>query len=416
MAKSPLILAALANDAVPNIDFIDVKSLSTNSIGAFDSAILTSVDNDHAVIRIARNAAAGAEQDVELRALAALESQRTSLPFKVTKVLGVTADQRGARAIVFDFVYGNSIDVPSLAPEGHLAESIGKAIAAIHNLPAAVVQEAHLAEYQPAETVRARVADLDRAAATGRLPAVLLARWENALEDSELFRYRPTVIHGSLSGETVLELDQEVSGILNWAGLKIGDPAEDFAWIFGAAVPELTDTVLMAYSIGRSMSDPTIRQRAALYSELEMARWLLHGVSQNEAEVVEDALAMLNGLVEELAAGTLRPLTATAPAAVVAESAFVSMSDVPGDSAFVADEAGAVAEETAGVNNEAGLVTEEISIVTEEITIVTEEISIVTDEVTIVDDAGLEGQPVSDADNTKTRVIELPEKGDNELF
>jgi hypothetical protein len=33
-----------------------------------------------------------------------------------------------------------------------------------------------------------------------------------------------------------------------------------------------------------------------------------------------------------------------------------------------------------------------------------------------VDDADLEDQPVSDADNTKTRVIELPEKGDNELF
>lgn len=432
MAKSPLILAALANDAVPNIDFIDVKSLSSNSIGAFDSAILTSADNQHAVIRVARNAAAGAEQDVELRSLAAIEPLRESLPFKITKVLGATADQRGARAIVFDFVYGNPIDVPSVAHEGHLAESIGKSIAAIHNLPAALVQEAHLAEYQPAQTVRARVADLDRAAATGRVPAVLLARWENALEDSELFRYQPTVIHGSLSGETVLEQDLAVSGILNWAGLKIGDPAEDFAWIFGAAVPELTDTVLMAYSIGRAMSDPTIRQRAALYSELEMARWLMHGVTQNDQEVIDDALAMLNALVEELSAGSLRPLTASVAAAVIAESAFVAAPLLATDEAEDATAAYAAADnapaedapaDDASADDASPSVEESvvlISDVTEEITIVTVEDLDVADfdsaDSAADTDPAIDGQPISDADNTKTRVIELPEKSDNELF
>jgi len=396
MAKSPLILAALANDAVPNIHFVDVKTLSSGAIGAFDSAILTTADNEHAVIRIANTPAAGTEQEVELRALAALETVRDQLPFKLTRLLGATTDQRGARALVFDFIYGGTIDVPKLAPEGHLAESIGKAIASIHNLSASLVQEAHLPEYEPSQTVRARVADLDRAAATGRVPAVLLARWENALEDSELFRYQPTVIHGSLSGDSVLELDNEVCGVLNWAGLRIGDPAEDFAWIFGAAVPELTDTVLMSYSISRSLSDPTLRQRAAIYSELEMARWLVHGVAQNDQEIIDDALGMLDGLVEELASGSLRPLTATAAAAaaLAAQSAFIAASEAQEQSAFVSD------------------ATQEIAIVTEEVAIVADE----ADEVVELEPDDAEDPEVSAGDNTKTRVIELPEKGENELF
>lgn len=401
MAKSPLILAALANDAVPNIHFIDVKQLSTNSIGAFDSALLTADNGDHVVIRVPNSAAAGAEQEVELRALSAIEAHRESLPFKFTKLLGSTVDQRGAKALVFNFVYGNPIDVPSLAHEGHLAESIGKAIAAIHNLPPSLVEDAHLPEYQPAQTVRARVADLDRAAATGRVPAVLLARWENALEDSELFHYQPTVIHGSLSGETVLELDDEVSAVLSWGGLRIGDPAEDFAWIFGAGVPELTDTVLMAYSLGRALSDSSIRQRATLYSELEMARWLLHGVSQNDQNIIDDAMAMLNGLAEELSAGTIRALTTSAIVAGAVESAFIS-----------------AAEQSSP---------EELTVITEQITIVAEEpeVAALSDESDgFVDSGDSERsavaeeteEPVSANDDTKTRVIELPEKGENELF
>ena len=53
MAKSPLILAALAKAAVPHLNFHEVKSLSTSTSGAFDTALLTATSGEHYLIRIA---------------------------------------------------------------------------------------------------------------------------------------------------------------------------------------------------------------------------------------------------------------------------------------------------------------------------------------------------------------------------
>ncbi|MEY4437498.1 MAG: hypothetical protein RL100_962, partial [Actinomycetota bacterium] len=81
MAKSPLILAALAKAACPQLNFHEVKSLSANSGGAYDTALLTATSGQHFVVRVADSQAAGAEQEVELRALKALvATDRMRLP------------------------------------------------------------------------------------------------------------------------------------------------------------------------------------------------------------------------------------------------------------------------------------------------------------------------------------------------
>ena len=54
MGKSPLILAALAKDAVPALDFVQVTPLSGDSVGFFDSALLTASTGAHYVMKMAR--------------------------------------------------------------------------------------------------------------------------------------------------------------------------------------------------------------------------------------------------------------------------------------------------------------------------------------------------------------------------
>lgn len=424
MAKSPLILAALAKDAVPELNFNDAKKLSNAVAGAFDSAILTTVDGAHFAVKIPNSAAAGTEQEVELQALKALESVRQSLPFELTRLVGETRDAKGARVFVFEFLYGSQIDVTRIAPEGHLAESIGKAIAAIHNIPTSVVEDAHLPSFDAAGLVRARIAELDRAAATGKIPTVLLQRWQDALEDADLFRYLPTVVHGALSGETVLEQDSEVSGVLAWSGLKISDPAEDFAWIFGANAIELNDAVMLAYSIERRLSDQTIRQRATLYSELEMARWMLHGVTKADGEIIEDASQMLEQLAAEVAEGIARPLVSSTAAAMALNSMIEEEAFIPAAVELILEgepnsaEFDAALDETAQkeqFNDVAMAKTQAIEIIEVEETVeLVDEIDPVSAADADADTAAIE--TVADADNTKTRVIELPEKSENELF
>ncbi|WP_296630755.1 phosphotransferase [Rhodoluna sp.] len=317
MAKSPLILAALAKAAVPQYDFTQVKGLSAEGSAAFDTALLTSTTGEHYIIRIANTQAAGAEQEVELRALKAFGiTDRMRLPFKITNLIGETKDDRGNRALVFEFIYGNPIDINSVGADSHFSNSIAKSIAAIHNLSKLVVEDAHLAAYEPADVVRNRIAELDRIAAAGKVPSILLSRWEAALEDSSLFRFQPTVIHGSLNGDSMLALDNEVTGVLGWSTLKISDPAEDFAWILATGIHELSDSVIDVYRQHHIAVDPGFRQRATLYSELELARWLMHGINKKDHEIIDDAVAMLEVLAEDVATGAVGRLTA-APISVI---------------------------------------------------------------------------------------------------
>ena len=392
MAKSPLILAALAKDAVRHLDFVQVKSLNAGADGAFDTALLTATTGEHYVVRIANTQAAGTEQEVELQALRALGAEgRAALPFKITTLLGETKDDKGARALIFDFVYGSPTDVGSIDGGSELARNIGLAIAAIHKLPLSVVENAHLPEFQPEDILRARIAELDRFAATGKVPSVLLSRWEAVLEDSTLFRFQPTVVHGSLNGDTVLEdAGREVAGVLAWSSLKISDPAEDLSWILGAENDPFADAVLAAYSANRPGVDASIRQRAVLYSEFERARWLMHGVNKGDQSIIDDAVEMLGTLAGDVEAGVIGRLTAAPIAAMVAApvieeitETFVTM-DEDGDIEII--EINEVFEDSAETVEE-------------------------SDE----DVVSLETAPIDVVDD-KTRPIELPEKSDNELF
>jgi macrolide phosphotransferase len=304
MARSPLILAALAKDAVPQFDFAQVKHLDGGSSGAFDAALLTAKSGEHFVVRMANSASAGTELEAEIRAIKTFSSVvRLNLPFEVSQLLGDTKDSNGERAMVFSFVYGNPIDIAQVQPLSDLTLSIATAIAAIHKLPSELVQNAGFPELDAAANLKYRVSELDRAAQTGKVPPVLLQRWESALEDVNLFRYQPTVTHGSLNGASVLELDGKVSGVLHWSGLRISDPAEDLAWVLGGAAPELSRNLMARYFEARPNADSNIWPRALLYSELELTRWLLHGYSTGNQEIIEDAVGMLLVLTEEVESG-----------------------------------------------------------------------------------------------------------------
>ena len=383
MAKSPLILAALAKDAVRHLDFVQVKSLNAGADGAFDTALLTATTGEHYVVRIANTQSAGTEQEVELQALRAIgASGRAAMPFKSTNLIGETKDDKGARALIFDFVYGSPIDVSSVRGDSDLARNIGLAIAAIHKLPLSVVENAHLPEFQPEDILRARTAELDRFAATGKVPPILLSRWEAVLEDANIFRFQPTVVHGALNGDTVLEEDgQTVAGVLAWSSLKISDPAEDLAWILGAENDQFADAVLAVYLANRSNPDSSIRQRAVLYSEFERARWLMHGVNKGDQSIIDDAVDMLTTLAQDIEAGAIGRLTA-APIAPVAE---IFIDEVDLNFAAETEEDFEIIE----VNNEP----EDDEFVT---------VSLETAPIDVVDD--------------KTRPIELPAKSENELF
>ena len=309
MGRSPLILAALAKDAVPALDFVQVLPLGGENDGNFDSALLTATTGEHFVVRMANGRAHQIHLDTELVGLKSITAVRNRLPFEITKLVGQTVDARGNRALLFTYVYGQPLDLSVLGTDDPLGTSLGKAIAAIHNLPTSVVEDSGLPVYTPQDVLHQRVSELDRAAQTGRVPAVLLNRWEAALDDMNLWRFNPTVIHGELNSNTVVGLNGSVSGMLTWTTLKIGDPAEDFGWALDSASSDLGYNLLLAYSQDRNQPvDENIRQRASFYSEFNLARWLLHGVAIKDQETIDEAEGILMSLAAEVENGSLPSL------------------------------------------------------------------------------------------------------------
>ncbi len=309
MARPPLTLAALATAAVPGLEVQAVRLHTRRSNGAYDAVLLRTPEARHLLIRTPRSQASESEQSADLVALRALTpGVRSRLPFEVPVFVG-QAPIDGTRAVVTEFVPGAVRSADELTESERLAESVGLAIAAIHALPTGFIADAGLPRETAEGSRDAVVALIGRAADTGRLPAALLRRWEEATDDAALWRFRPTVVNGALTADSILVDRERVSGIIGWSALAQGDPARDLHWLLtsrGAAA----ERALEAYVIARDGgADAHLPQRALLYGELELARWLLYGVDTRDDAIIDDAVGLLDGLVASVHDRSSEPLS-----------------------------------------------------------------------------------------------------------
>ena len=291
--RSPFALAALACAAVRGLE----PAAAAARVSHDPEVDAADVEDDLGrrwVVRVPRSATAAARLDAEGRLVSGLAGY---LPFAVPQIAGTTPLPDGTAAVVTRHLAGAPVEPSALEPGPGLAAALGRSVAAIHDLPERVVEEAGLPMYTAEEYRQRRLAEVDRAAATGHVPAGLLARWEKAIEEAGAWRFRPCVVHGDLASETVLTEHSDVVGVLEWGEARIADPADDLAWVLAAADEDAAESVLEAYAhTRRSPVDADLPRRARLASELACARWLLHGVTADDAEVVEDAVAMLEDL------------------------------------------------------------------------------------------------------------------------
>ena len=300
MPRSPLALAALSTVAIPGLDAFDVRRPAHPS-GDVDTAVVIDAQGRRWVVRAPQNAAAGAALEAEVALLEALVTHADAgrIPFDVPRPAGFAPLPEGGRAVVHPQLPGRPLRLENLGPGPGLAAAVGRAIAALHELPHSTIEDAGLPVYDADAYRRRRLAEVDEAAGTGHVPVTLLRRWERALEDVALWRFQPTVVHGDLSAEHVLCSADAPTGILGWSEAKVADPADDLAWLLVAAPQEAVDPILEAYSLRRTeLSDHHLAARALLAGELALARWLLHGVRAGDEEIVQDARAMLVELDE----------------------------------------------------------------------------------------------------------------------
>ncbi|GAB3564878.1 phosphotransferase [Spelaeicoccus albus] len=318
MSNTSLRLAALSTAAVPGFAPTTVRMQSATADSV--SAVLADDAHRELLIHVALTPMEALRGDAERSVLDVFTpAMRNALPFALPKVVGRTGtgdvgslrlDSHGAadpfagkgKAYVYEPMAGTPIQLSELTsgPDS-LAASLGRAIAAIHELDPATARETGLPDYDAEDYRHRRLAELDQAAETGKVPPRLLQRWEEKLENVGLWRFQPCINHGELSEDRVLARGTAIQSITGWAQTRIADPADDLSWLIAAAEPDAVDTIFEAYAGARAEPpSPQLRERAELLSELALAGWLLYGVSLDDDAIIHDGEAMLVDLDEHL--------------------------------------------------------------------------------------------------------------------
>ena len=343
MRRKPIELAAVATAAVPGLNTTAVSS-APDDPADFDSALLLDSEGKRWRVRSPRHAEASARLETEFLVLRAFApAVRAELPFLMPTVAG-SVRLGPLSTFVYSHLAGSTRSVEELtAGPDALAREIGAALAAIHDLPRSLVSNADLPSYTPNEFRQRRLNELDQAATTGKIPAVLLRRWEHALEDVSLWRFNPSVVHGDLHEDNLLVEGQRVTAVTGWTDLRIGDPADDFAWLVASNEQEFVAAVLAAYTGSRrDTPDKHLLRRAALSAEFALAQYLVKGIAAGDTSMISEAESMLATLAGDIVEHggqpiSVEPLPApAAPATVPAAPGPAAAAPQTADSAAAA--------------------------------------------------------------------------------
>jgi macrolide phosphotransferase len=338
--REPIELAAVATAAVPGLSPTAVSS-APDDPADFDSALLLDSEGKRWRVRSPRHAEASTRLETEFLVLRAFSPAiRAELPFLMPTVAG-TVRQKNLTTFVYSHLVGATRSVEELtAGSQELAKEIGTALAAIHDLPRALVSNADLPSYTPNEFRQRRLNELDMAATTGKIPSLLLRRWEHAMEDVSLWRFNPSVVHGDLHEDNLLIEGNRVTAVTGWTDLRIGDPADDLAWLVASNEQDFVDAVVRHYTKQRrDVPDSHLLRRAALSAEFALAQYLVKGIATEDRDMVSEAEEMLATLADDIAehggqpisveplpqpAAPLPPAPAGAPAATMAPATNVA--------------------------------------------------------------------------------------------
>ncbi|MDR3359981.1 MAG: phosphotransferase, partial [Bifidobacteriaceae bacterium] len=141
----PLALAALATAAIPGLEIVAARMDQVGPDFAF--AEVEDATGRDWVVRVPLHESAEAGQEAELSLLRALAgaSSGGALPFEVPRPRGSAELDGGGLAIVYSSLPGVPV-VMELIPAGPgIAESLGRAIAAFHQLPPGIAAVANAA-------------------------------------------------------------------------------------------------------------------------------------------------------------------------------------------------------------------------------------------------------------------------------
>ena len=297
-------LAAQAAAAVPDMQLVKTAAFDLPDVR---SAIAWDADGALWVIEVPESDEAESKQRDRISGAQAIgEGLRARLPFAAPRVIGTTTVD-GRTLSVASYLPGTRIRPDKITPD--TAAAIGEAIAHLHAIPASTLYDQGRPVHSATDSMRTATGIVDRAAKTTLLPKNLLRRWEAAYEDRDLWQFEPTIIHGALHLGAFLVDGATITGVTGWRELSVGDPARDVAWFTTPHLSQRLEPAKTAYLDTRPDADQRIFQRARFWAELDIARWLLHGIDSRNEKIVDEATQLINELHDRISGDMESTLT-----------------------------------------------------------------------------------------------------------
>ncbi|MCP8967660.1 phosphotransferase family protein [Ectobacillus ponti] len=209
--------------------------------------------------------------------------QRVPLPLPVPEPLYVFLDEAPGRAFVgYRLLSGRPLwrkDFAAVKEKGRLAQQLAEFLQALHRLPAAefsylrdAAQDmAHLYERTQQKLFSFMRPDAREAVAQ--------------LFSSGTASYTTAVIHGDFGASNILYDKQSISGIIDFGGAALGDPAYDFAGLLACYGEDFLQECLQHYQEGDQLL-PRIR----FYRETFALQEALHGMENGDEEAFQSGI------------------------------------------------------------------------------------------------------------------------------
>lgn len=252
--------------ALPDVEPRDVRRIETG----WDSVVLD-VDGEW-ILRVARRDVVAARYGVETRLLPELAPL---LPLPVPEPVRSGPGWILTRRLSGEPFAGNANAAP-----------LGDFVASLHAFSISRARELGARNHELAPSIdrfRKRVLPLlDRNERTAA---------RRLLDEHEAASFEPRLVHADLGPWNVLVDRGEITGVIDWTDIRVGDPAIDLAWPLQVA-PEIAQT----YPV-----EPALERRALVYYVVAPWHDVDAGIETGTARWVEDGLAEIRDRLSKAA-------------------------------------------------------------------------------------------------------------------
>ena len=143
------------------------------------------------------------------------------------------------------------------------AAALGRLIAELQALDTATAAEVGVPVLTAAKAREQWRADYERVRAEFRVARHLIQRWQQWLDNDELWPDSAAFTHGELyAAHVLIDTPARIVGVLDWTTAKVGDPATDFTYQYMMGAPAFQATV-QAYLDAGGHDQPHLAERCA---------------------------------------------------------------------------------------------------------------------------------------------------------